>query len=477
MLVVEQMVGGKPGRTVQDHDPKLDQEMSPSQWLWLTQSMLEPILTEYAPKFGYSMELGKDIVHYEEQADGVIVVVKDLVTNDLKKYKAKYMVACDGNRSATRRKEGIDVKGPGVLSNSLNIRFKADLRTLLGDRARHGIIYITTPHIQGAFRQEDRGKSGLLWVNSVDGRTEFPPGSVTEEDALNYLYECSGLTKDAGLELQSFAHWTVASVTAERFSSKGGRVFIAGDAAHIMPPNGALGGNTGCGVSVPEVRSRARKLTLDLQDAHNLAWKLAYVLTGRADPSLLKSYQQERQPVDAFVVDQATRRYWNRIFNKMPRDPEEPYYTVEIGHRYNKGAIVSDHDENQHENFENPHAPSGHAGTRFPHVPLERQDGGIISTLDLVKHNFVLVAAETDSPWIPASQVLKLTVDAYELHETSQPYRDGVGKLREKAKLGVGEALLVRPDGFIAWRGKRISHGHEEQLRKGLGQVLGKLPQ
>lgn len=249
LAIVEKLVGGNLFKRVQDHEPERDAEVTPSPWLWLTQAMLEPIIQEYAPQNGYTLKYKQEIVHYEEQQDGVIVIVKDLDTNEHKKYKTQYLVACDGNRSSTRRKEGIQMRGEGILGNGLNIRFKADLQKHLGSRARHGVIYVVQPNIKGAFRQENRGQAGLLWINSVDGKTDFPPGSVSAEDAQNYLYQCSGFEDNGEIELLSFAHWTLASCTAERFSSKGGRVLIAGDAAHIMPPTGALGGNTGCCVS------------------------------------------------------------------------------------------------------------------------------------------------------------------------------------------------------------------------------------
>lgn len=178
--------------------------------------------------------------------------------------------------------------------------------------------------------------------------------------------------------------------------------------------------------------------------------------------------------MDSFVVDQATRRFMNRIKNQNPRLPEEPYINVELGHRYNKGALIKNEDGAEGKDFENPRAPSGKAGTRFSHVTLETDTGSTISTIDLVQRNLVLVATEGKSPWIAAANALEYEIDAYELHETSQPYRDAFGKLRSRAKLAPGEALLVRPDNFIAWRASSAQSGHKEILQRALQQLLGK---
>lgn len=100
-------------------------------------------------------------------------------------------------------------------------------------------------------------------------------------------------------------------------------------------------------------------------------------------------------------------------------------------------------------------------------------DGDSISTLDLVKQNFVLVAAEDDSPWLAAAKELRFKIDTYVLHETSQPYPDTQGKLNEKIKLGTGQALLVRPDGFIAWRPINTQSSHKVLLQQALERIPG----
>lgn len=133
LIIVDKLYRGTVKKIVQDHDAERDREITPTKWLWVTQPTLEPILQEVAPKIGLNLEFGKEVVHYEEDADGVIVIAKDLDTGSLKKYKTQYLVACDGNRSPTRKKEGIKMTGDGILGNGLSIRFKGDLQEILGE--------------------------------------------------------------------------------------------------------------------------------------------------------------------------------------------------------------------------------------------------------------------------------------------------------------------------------------------------------
>lgn len=473
MLVVEKLVGGKTLALLQENDPKEVADVTPSTWLWITQAMFEPLLRANGPKFGCTQEYGKLVVHYEEDNDGVIVVVQDLATKELKKYRSKYLVACDGSRSSTRRKEGISFDGVGTLRNSLSIRIAGNLSPFLGTRSVYGVIYVNNSEVNGGFRLENQGQNGIAMINRAGGRNDFPEGSVTLEQARQYVQSLSGLPDDAGLKVESVSYWTMTSYVADRLQSHKGRVFIAGDAAHTMPPTGGLGGNTGIGVSL-EIVVNVSIAELVPQDAHNLAWKLALVLKGQAARSLLDSYTVERQPVNTFTVEQATARFYNRVDHVQPPVSEEANLTVELGYAYPQGALVHGEGFQLGRCFESPSSPSASAGTRFPHMFVERGDK-IISSLDLIKQNLVLVATEPNSPWIQAAQaVTTLKIDAYELNESSSPVRDRNGTLKSKCKLESGGALLIRPDGFIAWRAEtRREESHFDTFNDVLRQILG----
>ncbi|KAF5573633.1 phenol 2-monooxygenase [Fusarium pseudocircinatum] len=448
MIIVEKLVGGKVLASMQESDPAEVAKASPSRRLWLTQNMFEPLLRRRAKEFGAAQEFSETVVHYEELSDGVLVVVQNVQSKRYRKVKTKYLVSCDGNRSATRRKEGIEWQGPGVLGESISINFKADLTPYLGTRAKHGVTYISNPAIDAGFRLESGGKAGFMIVTRAGDKRSFSPDSVSERDAKQYFKEASGIEDDIDIRVDSISYWSVAAFNAERFISTKGRVFIAGDAAHVMPPTGGMGGNTG------------------IQDVHNLAWKLAYVLGGRAGPSLLQTYDTERRPVDGFMMRQAYSRLQKRVFRKVPDEPELPDIVCEIGYRYPSAAVP--HVQNaSSDQYEDPYAPLASPGSRLPHVLLS-QGNSQVSTLDLIKTNFVLFTTGQSSPWIEAAKSITPEIDFCSINKDTGTLRDSNGTFSLICRISEGEAILVRPDGFITWRGESRNDGHRDTLQKAL---------
>ncbi len=166
--------------------------------------------------------------------------------------------------------------------------------------------------------------------------------------------------------IDGLARWRSTADVARSYQT--GRVLLAGDAAHIMPPNGGFGGNTG------------------IHDAHNLAWKLAMVLQGHADPALLATYDAERRPVGQFTVEQAYTRYVRRTAPYLGVDdapPLAPDLDIELGYLYRSGAVIPD-DDDLPEGHDDPRHTRGRPGSRLPHVWVER-DGQQVSTIDLVR--------------------------------------------------------------------------------------------
>jgi 2-polyprenyl-6-methoxyphenol hydroxylase-like FAD-dependent oxidoreductase len=380
--------------------------------VFINQDVLEPLLRERALELGAQARNRIEATALEQDDDGVTVKLRDLDTGAESTVRAAYVVAADGNRSPVRSRLGIGMEGYGELSRSITIYFRADCAELLRDR-NQGVIYVHNPDLRGFFRIDRTGGKGFLVINTVgpdvtqDSAIDVQSG-LTEERALELLRAAIGA--DMPMEVIEVVNWRAEANCAERFSA--GRVFLAGDAAHVVPPNGGFGGNTG------------------LQDAHNLAWKLAAVLKGEAGPALLDSYDAERRPIGRLTVEQAYTRYATRVVPERGTDGVEPFVPdirLEIGQVVRSGAVIGENGDALHLD---PSETRGLPGTRAPHVDL----GGGRSTLDLFGAGFVLVhGPDGERPD---------NLDAHALE----------GEALEAFGISAAGGALVRPDGIVAWR-------------------------
>ena len=197
----------------------------------------------------------------------------------------------------------------------------------MGDR-NLSVVYVFGPRLQGFFRFSIDLQAGFLVVNSTvddDGTRSVRIGEdMSAPSCVRYVREALG-DPELPVEIENVQRWSASAEYAERLRE--GRVFLAGDSAHVMPPTGGFGGNNG------------------VQDGYDLAWKLAYVLDGRADESLLDTYDAERQPVGAFTTEQAYTRYVLRLDPSLGKDdlmPIVPEAPVELGYRHRSGAVLAD---------------------------------------------------------------------------------------------------------------------------------------
>jgi 2-polyprenyl-6-methoxyphenol hydroxylase-like FAD-dependent oxidoreductase len=438
------------GREIANYFPDLNAgvaEFSPTVRLFIDQDQLEPILRASAEDLGARLRYGTECTGLHQDGDGVTAHLTDAGDGTQSTVRAQYVIAADGNRSPVRDQLGVRMRGPGTLSHSITIYFRSEvpLEPLLRDR-NQGVHYVTNPLMRGFFRLNRGGNAGFLAVNLV-GDTSRPDIVAAYPDA-PWANVAEGITQDRALELlraaigvpgipvviEDIATWQAVAEGADRYQS--GRVFLAGDAAHVVPPNGGFGGNTG------------------IQDAHNLAWKLALVLAGTAGPALLQTYDSERRPVGDLTVEQAYARYVTRVATYLSKEGVQPLvddFSMEIGYCYNSPAVIRG-PADESPVHEHPAASHGRPGSRAPHVVLERA-GSPISTLDLFGRNFVLLAGAHGSDWCTAAHAaadqLGVGLDTWQV---GTGLRDADDSFPGSYGISPDGAVLVRPDGFVGWR-------------------------
>ncbi|GHB42281.1 hypothetical protein GCM10010377_36400 [Streptomyces viridiviolaceus] len=486
---------------------------SPSSWCLCSQNDLEPELLDHAVGLGGDLRFHTELLSFEADADGVTAIVKSRETGEHTTIRADYLVAADGPRSPVREQLGIGQSGPGDLFHNISITFRSRrLADVVGDR-RFIVCYLTTPDADGALLPVDNVEN---WVFHAPWHPEHGEAleEFTDERCIDHIRRAVG-DPDIDVEITGRAPWHAAQRVARSYRS--GRILLAGDSAHEMSPTGAFGSNTG------------------IQDAHNLAWKLAAVLDGWAGEGLLDTYDAERRPVAEATSARAAGR---SVEHSHPGftppvggvggmggpggpggapggpggagiggpggggpggagiggpggggpggapggqggpggpggGPGRGILNVALGYRYPQGAVVG----------ADPATPvvpdgldlSGAPGSRAPHLWLRRGTDRI-STLDLYERTLVLLSdAVEGGDWHEAA-----TRVAEEMPVPLASYRIGTAPDADLAPddadadwakhHGVTRrgAVLVRPDGFVAWR----SPGPAPDAEAMLGQVV-----
>ncbi|WP_033324460.1 FAD-dependent oxidoreductase [Streptomyces yerevanensis] len=433
---------------------------SPSSWCLCSQDDLEPVLLDHAASLGGDLRYSTELMSFDTDSTGVSAVVKSRQTGEHTTIRADYLVAADGPRSPVREQLGIGQSGPGDLFHNISVTFRSErLAEVVGDR-RFIVCYLTSPDADGALLPVDNHRN---WVFHAPWHPELGETleDFTDERCADHIRRAVG---DAGLDVRitGKAPWHAAQRVARGYRS--GRVFLAGDSAHEMSPTGAFGSNTG------------------IQDAHNLAWKLAAVFGGWAGEALLDTYDSERRPVAEVTSARAAARsaeHSHPGFAPPPGaggGPRSGILNMVLGHRYPHGAVVG----------ADPTVPvvpekltlMGEPGSRAPHLWVRHQ-GRRVSTLDLYERSMVLLSdADDASEWHKAA--LRL---AEQLPVPLTSYRLGTGPDSELTPEGDVDwaerhgttragAVLVRPDGFVAWRSSGPVLDAELTLRQVLGTVL-----
>jgi putative polyketide hydroxylase len=409
------------------------QGLSPVDWAPVDQHRLEPLLRTHAEASGVDVRFGTTLRSWVERDDHVEAVLTS--ASGERTVRARYLVAADGARSGIRRDLNIPINGPGIFRHYTSILFEADLDRVLRGR-KVGLWFLNEP-VSGTvlLPHEQRDRWVLMTPRPEDpGETEW-----TERHWRNVVHQAVGddflpirLLRAAGADDAYATRWSVGAGVADKFRS--GRIFLAGDAAHLIPPSGGFGANVG------------------VQDGHNLAWKLAHVLAGSASEALLESYSDERIPVARFTLDEALHRAEARVGSDDGDDGADSTLTVVYGYRYRSSAVLgADPDAPV---ADDPRNRTAEPGTRAPHLFVAR-DGAELSTLELFGNAWTILTEHDIGP--TARRVglrLGIKLNAVALKSAVDSWGRAWWEVFGVTPAGV---VLVRPDGFVAWRTRTTS--------------------
>lgn len=432
---------------------------SPEGRLWISKPYFDPVLRAHAqalPQVQIRYETSFE--SFEQGEHGVTAKVLDQKTGQKEIIEAAYLVGCDGGRSHIRR--ALDIKFQGVFSQGQNVAVL--FRSPLLKHIKHGpaVQYqIINAQINGAIAAVD-GKE--LWrLNIRNVKQE----QIETLDAPQKIRHALG--DQIPSELIAVRPWTGHCVVADKYQD--GRVFLAGDAAHLNWPAGGFGMNTGVGDSV------------------DIGWKLAAVLQGWGGRHLLDSYTAERKPIAMINVNEAAEMRAS-FDNQTPFSPaigedsadgrqlrekaraaimrtrakefQHDSAGIELGYRYENSPICVSDGTPAPALDHGLYVPSTWPGARAPHLWLA--DGR--STLDLFGRSFVLLnlsGTPTDTNTITTAAraaglpLENITIDAPKVREVYER-----------------NFVLVRPDGHVAWRGDRLPTNAAEILDRARGAAF-----
>ena len=471
---------------------------SPCAMCDMPQNLLEPILLGAAAARGSRVRFDTEYLSCQQDAEGVTAEVKDRVGGNTYRIRARYLLGADGARSKVADDAGLPMEGRMGVSGSINIVFHADLAKYVAYRP--SVLYwVLQPG-------SDIGGVGMGVVRMVRPWNEWlaiwgydlnaGPLQLDDAAAKSIVGNLIG-DPDVPVQIRSTSLWTVNDLYATRYSS--GRIFCMGDAVHRHPPMNGLGSNT------------------SIQDAWNLAWKLALVLKGKAGPALLDTYNEERAPIGRQIVKRANKsieesgaifdalglhetvepvRMWRNMEARKANTPEaaaqreklrkaiahKTYefntHGVEMNQRYRSAAVVSDGAPEPA--FDRDPELYYHAttwpGARLPHVWLQK-NGRPVSTLDMAgKGRFVVLTGIGGEGWVEAarkaSAVFGIPFEGFVIGP-GRDLTDLYGEWAEAREIGESGCLLLRPDAHVGWRADQA--GNEEiRLLEAIARILAR---
>jgi 2,4-dichlorophenol 6-monooxygenase len=476
-------------------DRKTDYERaSPSAMCNLSQHKLEPIILEAALQQGTQIQFNRELIDLRQDRETVTARIRDRLSEGEYEIRCKYLVGADGGRSLVASKIGFEFEGQFNIGEAISVWLDVDLTKYTAHRS--GAIAFIAPQSSDIWMSIWPCVTPWTEWNPFFFRHGWAPGSTDEDVLKGYIREAIG-DPEVEFKIKKITPWQVNHVVATKYRI--GRVFLAGDAAHRHSPANGLGSNT------------------SVQDSYNLAWKLALVLSGRADDSLLDSYSEERQPVGRQVVNRAMKSHneiepWSEAAGLRPGMSKDDAHAnlaelfgdsdkgeqrrwallagiqlmdyqfnangVELGQRYRSGAIRStelfpEYRRDRELYFQ----PDTVPGSHLPHVWVQH-DGQQISTLDVADYaGFTLLTGIGGKAWIEAAKAVatelgvQIKTAAVGLR---QDFDDLLGEWTKVRDVSDRGCILVRPDRFVAWRSWGLPSDPTAELRLVMASCLGR---
>lgn len=470
--------------------------------------MLEPVLVRYATLHGFNFRFDTEFLSFEDRGDHVLSTLRDMLTKAIYTVRSRYLFGADGGRSRVIKQLDLPMYKQPSQGVAINVLADVDLSHLMnaGRTGHMSAVFQperdTPPFARHVYARMIQPWKEWLFVMIPDAAAGFDVMG-TKEQFEKRIKEVVG--EDLDVTVKSISKWHINEICAETFSR--GNVFGLGDAVHRHPPTNGLGSNT-C-----------------IQDAYNLAWKVAYVLQGKAGPGLLESYSVERVPVGMGVIRRANDGYRSlkeisesvgfdkgAIEERQAVAKELEANTPEGRARRQRLQAAFEHTKHEYQGLgiemnqvykssavftegvsgddglaavNDPlfdYAPSTYPGRRLPHVWLTKPvPDSLISTHDVAgKGRFTLFTGIGGDAWGKAAAALgtELGIDVRVVtigygQEFHDPYFDWA-RIRGVEEDG---AILVRPDRFVAWRANSILEEDDwaaRTLRKVLKSVLAK---
>ncbi len=426
-----------PGRGFEACPPE-----SPQKRERVPQDMFDPILQRFALSFPHvTLRYNAELVSLEESADGVRATVKDGVHGTTETIAADYLVGTDGGASTVRECLGIGMNGNPALTYTTNVMFRCkDFDTLHDKGKAYRFIFI--------------GPDGVwLTIVAVNGGDRFRMSIVGTPEKINHSEAdiraalARAMGREFDYEILSVMRWVRRELVADRYGTA--RIFLAGDAAHLMSPTGGFGMNTGIG------------------DAVDLGWKLEAAVKGWGGHELLASYEAERRPVGLRNVAEASRNLGRMLATRQRLPPPEAFEPgpagdaarkeygdwfasimrlewfangVMLGYRYDNSPIVWPDGTPVPPDPSHPYTQTARPGARAPHVDLA--DGR--STLDLFGRGFTLLRLGANPP--SGTRIEQAAAQWHvPLSTVTLPDPEVLAAYQRRL-------VLVRPDGHVAWR-------------------------